>query len=215
MHACAAILSDQIAGITLFAPPNDAINATLEKFGLDFEGLLKNTHLCTQIMQYHILPSPIEVRGSHCHPPCRACRADCCQPATAMHVMLPCANHATVAEVKHSPHLSHGFIKNALCGVSHSTQHSRRCKISPTLLNNDLRSNFGSEISCYLMQYSAFKEGYSFNTLEEGGNDIRDSLRIRRNGDNIRIVSGKTTATVGTNGSKVCMVSPQLPSPNL
>ncbi|CAK0786837.1 hypothetical protein CVIRNUC_010051 [Coccomyxa viridis] len=110
-----AILSDQIAGITLFAPPNDAINATLEKFGLDFEGLLKNTHLCTQIMQYHILPSPIE--------------------------------------------------------------------------------------------YSAFKEGYSFNTLEEGGNDIRDSLRIRRNGDNIRIVSGKTTATVGTNGAKVCMDS--------
>ena len=68
--ACAAILSDQIAGITLFAPPNDAINATLEKFGLDFEGLLKNTHLCTQIMQYHILPSPIEVRGSPYIPPC-------------------------------------------------------------------------------------------------------------------------------------------------
>ena len=65
------------------------------------------------------------------------------------------------------------------------------------------------------MQYSAFKEGYSFNTLEEGGNDIRDSLRIRRNGDNIRIVSGKTTATVGTNGAKVCMVRPQLPSPSL
>ena len=64
MHVCAAILSDQISGITLFAPTNDAINATLEKFGLDFDGLLKNTHLCTQIMQYHVLPSPIEVRGS-------------------------------------------------------------------------------------------------------------------------------------------------------
>lgn len=61
------------------------------------------------------------------------------------------------------------------------------------------------------MQYSAFKEGYSFNTLLEGGNDIRDSLRIRRNGDNIRIVSGKTVATVGTNGSKTCMVSAGCP----
>ena len=134
MHACAAILSDQIAGITLFAPPNDAINATLEKFGLDFEGLLKNTHLCTQIMQYHILPSPIEVRDSPCQSPYRACRADCCHVATAMHATLPCAKSATVEEVKPSPHLPHGSVSHASCGVSHSTQHSSRCKTSPTLL---------------------------------------------------------------------------------
>ncbi len=57
----AAILSDQSAGITLFLPTNDAINATFNKFGLDMKGLLQNQHLCTEILQYHILPSPIEV----------------------------------------------------------------------------------------------------------------------------------------------------------
>ena len=161
-----------------------------------------------------------------------------------MHVTLPFAKSATVAEVKHSPHLPHSSVKHVSCGVSHSTQHSTRCKISPILLEGGkddrvrLRSCrltvllphavlgvqggiqlwpvAGNElllvnVRCS-MQYSAFKEGYSFNTLEEGGNDIRDSLRIRRNGDNIRIVSGKTTASVGANGAKVCMVSPQLPS---
>ena len=65
MHA--AILSDQSAGITLFLPTNDAINATFNKFGLDMKGLLQNQHLCTEILQYHILPSPIEVRPAwHC-----------------------------------------------------------------------------------------------------------------------------------------------------
>ncbi len=58
-------MSDQISGITVFLPSNDAINATLQKFGLDFDGLLKNQGLCTQIMEYHILPSPIEVRFPH------------------------------------------------------------------------------------------------------------------------------------------------------
>lgn len=57
----AAILSDQSAGITLFLPTNDAINATFNKFGLDMKGLVQNQHLCTEILQYHILPSPIEV----------------------------------------------------------------------------------------------------------------------------------------------------------
>ena len=61
----ADILSDQISGITVFLPSNDAINTTLEKFGLDFDGLLKNQGLCTQIMEYHILPSPIEVSFPH------------------------------------------------------------------------------------------------------------------------------------------------------
>ena len=57
----AAILSDQSAGITVFLPTNEAINATFNKFGLDMKGLLQNQHLCTEIVQYHILPSPIEV----------------------------------------------------------------------------------------------------------------------------------------------------------
>lgn len=70
LFLCADILSDQSAGITLFLPSNDAINATLEKFGLDFAGLLKNQNLCTQIVQYHILPSPIEVSR-----PCEACQS--------------------------------------------------------------------------------------------------------------------------------------------
>ena len=55
------------------------------------------------------------------------------------------------------------------------------------------------------MQYAAFKEGYSFNTLLEG-QDLRDSLRVKRSGDNIKVASGKTTASVGTNGAKICMV---------
>lgn len=59
----ADILSDQVAGITVFLPANDAINTTLNKFGLDLKGLLQNQHLCTEIVQYHILPSPIEVRN--------------------------------------------------------------------------------------------------------------------------------------------------------
>ena len=54
-------------------------------------------------------------------------------------------------------------------------------------------------------QYAAFKEGYSFNTLLEG-QDLRDSLRVKRSGDNIQVASGKTTAKVGTNGAKTCMV---------
>ena len=58
----AAILSDQASGITVFLPTNDAINTTFNKYGLDMTGLLKNQHLCTEIVQYHILPSPIEVR---------------------------------------------------------------------------------------------------------------------------------------------------------
>ena len=68
----AAILSDQSAGITLFLPTNDAINATFNKFGLDMKGLLQNQHLCTEILQYHILPSPIEV--------CPACHCWCLTP---------------------------------------------------------------------------------------------------------------------------------------
>ena len=56
-------------------------------------------------------------------------------------------------------------------------------------------------------QYSAFKEGYSFNTvLNDDGQDLRDSLRVRRSGDDIKIQSGKTLAKVGTNGAKVCEV---------
>ncbi len=54
-------------------------------------------------------------------------------------------------------------------------------------------------------QYAAFKEGYSFNTLLKGA-DLRDSLHVKRSGNVIKIAGGKTTATVGTNGAKVCMV---------
>ncbi|EIE23265.1 hypothetical protein COCSUDRAFT_33294 [Coccomyxa subellipsoidea C-169] len=54
------VLSDQMAGITLFLPTNDAVNATLEKFGLDLKGLLENKDLVDQVISYHILPSPIE-----------------------------------------------------------------------------------------------------------------------------------------------------------
>ena len=61
------------------------------------------------------------------------------------------------------------------------------------------------------MQYAAFKQGYSFNTLL-AGQDLRDALLVKRSGDNIKVASGKTTAAVGTNGSKICMVR-HLPSP--
>lgn len=74
----AAILSDQVSGITVFLPTNDAINTTFNKFGLDMEGLLKNQHLCTEILQYHILPSPIEV-----------CTATC--PMMTAHSLCPCS----------------------------------------------------------------------------------------------------------------------------
>ncbi len=59
---CADILSDSMAGITLFLPTNDAVNATLTKFGLDLKGLLENQSLVDEVIAYHILPSPIEVR---------------------------------------------------------------------------------------------------------------------------------------------------------
>lgn len=59
---CADILSDSMAGITLFLPTNDGINATLTKFGLDLKGLLENQSLVDEVIAYHILPSPIEVR---------------------------------------------------------------------------------------------------------------------------------------------------------
>ncbi|KAK9903337.1 hypothetical protein WJX75_003171 [Coccomyxa subellipsoidea] len=108
------ILSDQMAGITLFLPTDDAVNATLTKFGLDLKGLLDNKDLVDQVISYHILPSPIE--------------------------------------------------------------------------------------------YAAFKEGYSFNTLLKGS-DLRDSLRVKRSGNVIKVAGGKTTAVVGMNGSKVCMDS--------
>ncbi|BDA50254.1 hypothetical protein COCOBI_15-3830 [Coccomyxa sp. Obi] len=108
------ILSDSMAGITLFLPTNDGINATLTKFGLDLKGLLENEDLVNEVIAYHILPSPIE--------------------------------------------------------------------------------------------YAAFKEGYSFNTLLKGS-DLRDSLRVKRSGNVIKVAGGKTTATVGMNGSKVCMDS--------
>ena len=55
------------------------------------------------------------------------------------------------------------------------------------------------------VQYAAFKEGYSFNTLLKGS-DLRDSLRVKRSGNVIKVAGGKTTAVVGMNGSKVCMV---------
>ncbi len=55
------------------------------------------------------------------------------------------------------------------------------------------------------VQYAAFKEGYSFNTLLKGA-DLRDSLRVKRSGNVIKVAGGKTTATVGMNGAKVCMV---------
>ncbi len=51
-----------MAGITLFLPTNDGINATLTKFGLDLKGLLENQSLVDEVIAYHILPSPIEVR---------------------------------------------------------------------------------------------------------------------------------------------------------
>lgn len=63
-----------------------------------------------------------------------------------------------------------------------------------------------ADLNLSRVQYAAFKEGYSFNTLLEG-QDLRDSLRVKRNGDNIKVQAGKTLATVGTNGAKTCMVS--------
>ena len=59
----ADILGDQMTGITLFLPDNAAVNATLAKKGLDLPGLLKVQSLCEQIIAYHILPSPLEVRA--------------------------------------------------------------------------------------------------------------------------------------------------------
>jgi hypothetical protein len=50
-------------GITLFLPTNEGINATLTKFGLDLQGLLQNQGLVQEVISYHILPSPIEVRA--------------------------------------------------------------------------------------------------------------------------------------------------------
>lgn len=61
-------------------------------------------------------------------------------------------------------------------------------------------------------QYAAFKEGYSFNTLLKGA-DLRDSLHVKRSGNVIKVAGGKTTAVVGMNGSKVCMVSRLLFAP--
>ncbi len=58
---------------------------------------------------------------------------------------------------------------------------------------------------CTCLQYAAFKEGYSFNTLLRGA-DLRDSLHVKRSGNVIKVAGGKTTAVVGMNGSKVCMV---------
>lgn len=55
------MLSDPSNGVTLFLPTNDAINATLNKFGLDLQGLLQNQGLVEEVISYHILPSPIEV----------------------------------------------------------------------------------------------------------------------------------------------------------
>ena len=59
----ADILGDQMTGITLFLPDNAAVNSTLNKKGLDLPGLLKVQSLCEQIIAYHILPSPLEVRA--------------------------------------------------------------------------------------------------------------------------------------------------------
>ena len=66
-------------------------------------------------------------------------------------------------------------------------------------------SFWGSNCVCPCLQYAAFKEGYSFNTLLRGA-DLRDSLHVKRSGNVIKVAGGKTTAVVGMNGSKVCMV---------
>lgn len=61
VSGAADILADQQQGITLFLPDNKAVNATLSKYGLDLQGLLQQQSLCEEIINYHILPSPIEV----------------------------------------------------------------------------------------------------------------------------------------------------------
>lgn len=48
--------------MTLFAPDNDGINQTLSDLGLKLEGLLQDPKLVLSILQFHVLPSPVEAR---------------------------------------------------------------------------------------------------------------------------------------------------------
>ena len=68
-HVRAEILSDPTSGVTLFAPDNNGINQTLSDLGLKLEGLLQDPKLVLSILQFHVLPSPVEVRQP---PPARA-----------------------------------------------------------------------------------------------------------------------------------------------
>lgn len=61
-RARAEILSDPTSGVTLFAPDNDGINQTLSDLGLKLEGLLQDPKLVLSILQFHVLPSPVEAR---------------------------------------------------------------------------------------------------------------------------------------------------------
>ncbi|KAK9826358.1 hypothetical protein WJX81_001744 [Elliptochloris bilobata] len=56
-------LSDSTSGITMFAPDNDGINQTLSDLGLKLEGLLQDPKLVLSILQFHVLPSPVEYRA--------------------------------------------------------------------------------------------------------------------------------------------------------
>ncbi len=66
----AETLSDPTSGVTLFAPDNDGVNQTLGDLGLKLEGLLQDPKLVLSIVQFHVLPSPVEVRA----PPAPAAR---------------------------------------------------------------------------------------------------------------------------------------------
>ena len=53
---------------------------------------------------------------------------------------------------------------------------------------------------------AAFKEGYSWNTLLNGGADLRDALRVKKSGSTVKIAGGQSTATLEGKVTKVCMV---------
>lgn len=46
------------AGLTIFAPTDEAFSAALTALGITAEDLLGNTELLTQILTYHVLPTP-------------------------------------------------------------------------------------------------------------------------------------------------------------
>jgi hypothetical protein len=96
----ADILGDMLTGITLFLPDNEAVNATLTKKGLDLPGLLKVQSLCEQIIAYHILPSPIEVRTPAVWSPAPR---QCAAPQRSLTCLMPLGMRSSRAPNWHAP----------------------------------------------------------------------------------------------------------------